>query len=374
MGIQEGKRAIVMPVDLGGDFIVRRDDFRQCRFVASAIDAELAPGQVLFRVDRFALTSNNISYAAAGDMLDYWGFFPAEAGWGRIPAMGFADVVASRHEGVPEGQRVFGFFPMSHHLLIRADNVNPQQYVDGSEHRAKHAPAYRQYSPVATDPLYEESYEDATMLLRGLFMTSFLVDDFLAEDSFFGAKQFVIGSASSKTGLALAFQLAQRGRGRVIGLTSERNRAFVEGLGFYDAAVAYDALESIAADVPTVFVDHAGGDVVNAVHRHFGDSLKYSCVVGATHWDGGERANDLPGPKPTFFFAPAQIVKRSQEWGPAGLQERLGGAWTRFRDASDKWLEVVRGYGPETLAATYQQVLEGRAEPSQGHVLSLHPR
>ena len=360
-------------MDLGSDFIVKRDDFRQCRFVPSSIDAELAPGQVLFRVDRFALTSNNISYAAAGDLLDYWGFFPAEAGWGRIPAMGFADAVASRHEGVPEGQRVFGFFPMSHHLLIQADQVSPHQYVDGSEHRAKHAPAYRQYSPVAADPLYEQSHEDATMLLRGLFMTSFLVDDFLAEDGFFGAEQFVIGSASSKTGLALAFQLAQRGRGRVIGLTSERNRSFVEGLGFYDRAVAYDALESIAADLPTVFVDHAGGDVVNAVHRHFGDSLKYSCIVGATHWEGGERAEDLPGAKPIFFFAPAQIVKRSQEWGPAGLQERLGSAWTRFRDASDKWLNVVRGQGPEAVEATYRQLLEGRAKPNQGHVLSLHP-
>ena len=44
---------------------VKRDDWSECRFVDSETPADLAPGQVLFRVDRFALTSNNITYAAA---------------------------------------------------------------------------------------------------------------------------------------------------------------------------------------------------------------------------------------------------------------------------------------------------------------------
>ena len=59
--------------------------------------SELGPDEVLLAVDRFALTANNITYAVAGEMLGYWNFFPAENGWGRIPAMGYADVVASHH-------------------------------------------------------------------------------------------------------------------------------------------------------------------------------------------------------------------------------------------------------------------------------------
>ncbi|MGY8738353.1 MAG: DUF2855 family protein [bacterium] len=102
------------------DFQVNRDKFSDVRFDAGAPIDDLTEGQVLFKVNAFALTSNNISYAAAGDMLNYWGFFPGPDRWGRIPAMGFADVLASRNSEVTEGARVFGFFPMSRHLVIDA--------------------------------------------------------------------------------------------------------------------------------------------------------------------------------------------------------------------------------------------------------------
>ena len=362
----------------GTDFGVRRDDWSQTRFEDVDIDEDLKPGQVLFRVDRFALTSNNISYASAGDMLDYWGFFPADCfpadeGWGRIPAMGYGDVISSNHPEVPEGQRAFGFFPMSKHLVIQADRITPAHYVDAAAHRAKHAPAYRQYSPVDGDPSYDEKQEDRSLLLRGLFMTSFLVDDAIADADFHGAECFVIASASSKTAIALASLLSQRGRGLVIGLTSERNYAFVERLGFYGQVLLYEDLKSIRADRPTVFVDHSGdGEVVNGVHRHLGEQLVHSCIVGATHWSASARARDLPGAEPSFFFAPGQIQKRSQEWGPQVLQEKLGHAWRSFRDDSQAWLRVQRGAGRSDVERVYREVLEGRANPDQGHVLSLH--
>lgn len=351
------------------DFLVRRDDWATTRFAETAPPG-LSEGQVRFRIDRFALTSNNISYAAVGDMLDYWGFFPAAEGWGRIPAMGYADVVESAHPEVPEGQRVFGFFPMSTELVIDAGQVGRSHYLDVAPHRAGHAPVYRQYAPASADPTYAADREDQTLLLRGLFMTSFLVDDFIADGDFFGARQFVIGSASSKTAVALADLLARRGRGPVIGLTSHQE--FVEKLGSYDRALGYDEVAALAQE-PTVFIDHSGqGDAVDALHRHLGENLRYSCVVGATHVGAPPRASDLPGAEPVFFFAPAQLQKRTQEWGPAVLQERLGSAWARFRDASDAWLRVVRGDGREALERTYAEVLAGRARPDEGHVLSLH--
>jgi len=135
----------------------------------------------------------------------------------------------------------------------------------------------------------------------------------------------------------------------------------------------YEDLKSIPVDRKAVFVDMAGnGEVVNGVHRHLGENLAHSCTVGATHWNASRRAPDLPGPEPAFFFAPAQIQKRSQEWGPEVLQERLGLAWTRFRDGSEAWLHVRRGAGRADLERVYREVLEGRASPDEGHVLSLH--
>ena len=316
-------------------FEVRRDDFANSRFVES--DApELKEGQVLFALDRFALTSNNVTYAVAGDMLDYWGFFPAE---------------------VPEGARYFGFYPMTSHLVVQAQG-SAAQFVDAAPHREKHAPAYRQYANAASDPQHSPEREDAILLLRGLFITSFLVDDFIADNGCFGADRFVVSSASSKTAIALAFQLARRGRGEVIGLTSSGHAAFVESLGCYDRVVSYD--------------DHSGAaDTVNRVHRHFAGNLVHSCTVGMTHWSEGGREQDLPGAEPTFFFAPGQIAKRSKDWGPAGFQEKVGLAWTRFADWSDGWLEVVRGRGREPLRETWLALLGGRARPHQGHVLSL---
>lgn len=363
-----------LPGDAPIDFQVNRDDFRDTRFVAGAPVDDLADGQVLFRVDRFALTSNNISYAAAGDLLNYWGFFPGPDRWGRIPAMGFGDVVASRHPDVAEGSRAFGFYPMSRHLVIDA-KPSGAGMVDAVAHRAEHAPVYRTYTYTGPDALYEESREDHILLLRGLFMTSFLVDDFLADEDFRGAEASIVTSASSKTSIALGHLLARRARGPVIGLTSARNRAFVESLGCYDAVVLYDALDRIPDLVPAagaVMVDMAGnGDVVRGVHERLADDLKYSCTVGATHWEAAPQPTNLPGPKPEFFFAPARIVKRTQDWGGAGLQDRLGSSWKDFAAFSDEWMKIRRHTGPDALARVYREVLDGDLDPRDGHVLSL---
>ena len=70
-------------------------------------------------------------------------------------------------------------------------------------------------------------------------------------------------------------------------------------------------------------------------------------------------------------FAPTQMEKRNKEWGPAAFQEKLGATWRHFASFSDGWLRVVRGAGRDALERAYREVLEGRARPEEGHVLSL---
>jgi hypothetical protein len=356
----------------GLDFLVDKADWHRCRFASAPAPGELPPGQVLFRVDRFALTANNVTYALAGEGLGYWRFFPAPEGFGRIPVMGFGDVVRSTHPQVLEGTRCFGFFPMSRYLAIEPARASGEQIADGAAHRAGLAPVYSQYTPVAADPLYDAAHEGAQMLMRGLFLTSFLVEDFLAEHEFFGARAVVISSASSKTSIALAFLLSRGGRARALGLTSARHLDFVKGLGYYDQALPYEELASLPADQPVLFVDMAGdGGVVRAVHAHFAQQLQHSCAVGATHWQAARPGGELPGPKPEFFFAPARIQKRAQDWGAGGFSQRVGAGWREFRDASAAWLRVVHGQGREALARVYLDTLAGRTQPRDGHVLSL---
>lgn len=355
----------------GLDFLVSKNDWKQHRFV-EAPPPEIDSGQVLFRVDRFAFTANNISYALAGDALGYWRFFPAPEGWGRLPVMGFGDVIESRHPEVAVGTRCFGFYPMSRHLRIEPGAVRADQIVDGAAHREGLAPAYNQYSPVQHDPLYRPEDEDRLMLLRGLFLTSFLAEDFLSERGYDGAESVLVSSASSKTSIALAHQVSRTGRARAIGLTSARNLEFVRGLGCYDEVRLYDEIVGLDAARPAVYVDMAGsGDLLRTIHGHWGDALRHSCSIGATHWEAERAPSDLPGPRPEFFFAPAQIQKRVKEWGPAGFQDRLGTAWTSFRDFSERWLTVRRERGRTAVEKVYHDTLEGRARPDEGHVLSL---
>ncbi|MFM7140961.1 MAG: DUF2855 family protein [Alphaproteobacteria bacterium] len=356
-------------------FEVARGDFHETRFVESPVPRPAADGQVLLRVDRFALTANNVSYALTGDMLAYWSFFPAEGGFGRVPAMGFADVVESRHPEVKAGERFFGFYPMGSHLLVEAAEATRGSFVDVAAHRRDTALAYRQYLRSTADPMHEASREDAILLLRGLFLTSFLVNDFLLDNGGFGAERVFISSASSKTAIALAFCLSRRKGGRAIGLTSERNLAFCRGLGCFDEVLPYDAIDGIEPATPAVFVDHSGDrKVVGGVHRRLGDALRHSAVVGATHWSEKRPERDLPGPAPAFFFAPSQLEKRRAEWGPEGFERKLGESWREFLGFSDRWLRVVHGRGRADVERAWGEVLDGRAKPEEGHVLSLADR
>ena len=51
----------------------------------------LSDGEVLARIDRFALTANNVTYGVMGERIGYWKFFPVEAEEdGIIPVWGFA--------------------------------------------------------------------------------------------------------------------------------------------------------------------------------------------------------------------------------------------------------------------------------------------
>ena len=357
------------------DFLVRRDDFRTTRFAASDA-ASLAPanGQALLRIDRFAFTANNVTYAAAGDLLNYWSFFPAEAGWGRIPVWGFADVVASCCVGVSEGARFYGYYPMSTHLVVEPVDAGAAGFRDGAKHRSAMAAAYNQYRNTAQDPGLLAGGEDAQMILQPLFITAFLIDDFLAASGFFGARAVVLSSASSKTAIGLAFQLSQREGVEVIGLTSPRNAAFVAGLGCYHRVLPYGELATLDAGRPAIFVDMAGnGEVQSAVHRHFGANLVHSCSVGMTHWERGKKESDLPGAKPSFFFAPTQLRQRFRDWGPAGFQERVGRAFGAFVGLTERSLRVVRGHRAD-VERVYRDTLEGRTAPDEGHVLSLHER
>lgn len=348
---------------------IDRRDIRTRRMVATSPPAAASPGQVVLAVEKFALTSNNISYALSGDMLDYWGFYPTEQGWGRLPAMGFGVVTASANADIAVGSRYFGFYPVSDHHVVQAV-AKGGGFVDDAPHRANHAMAYRQFE--TADPGFSDDDESYYLLLRGLFVTSFLAEDFLADNDMFGAGQILITSASSKTSLALAHEYKKNARGHSVGLTSAANVDFCEATGLYDQVLTYDDIESLDSRKNSVVVDMAGNSAVLArIHRHFGDVLGHSCRIGATHWDRTGNVDSLPGPKPAFFFAPSQLAKRGKEWGRAELEKKMGSALAAFMVDARRWLTVREARGADALLDTYDALIQGRTNPADGHVLSL---
>ena len=357
-------------------FLVDRTDYRN----TTVVDFEpepLADGEIRVRVDAFGFTANNVTYAAAGDLIGYWTFFPApdlgdDVEWGRVPVWGFADVVESRSDLVIGGDRLFGYFPMSTELVITPTQVTDSALTDGAEHRAQLPPVYNRYMRCGADPGYDADLEAEQMLYRPLFFTSFLIDDFLADNEFFGASTVVLASASSKTAFGTAHLLSRRDGLTVVGLTSPGNVAFVEGLGCYDHVLTYDDVALLPAG-PAALVDMSGNAaVVRSVHERYGDELTHSMIVGLTHWEDRIPSGDpLPGPAQSMFFAPTQIEKRHADWGPGVVESKLAEAWSPFISNVSGWVEIEEANGPDAVRDVYHETLEGRTRPDVARV--LHP-
>jgi hypothetical protein len=370
------------------DFLVRKDQLARTELRSTEAQT-LTAGQVRLNITSFALTANNITYAAFGEAMNYWSFFPVspadDAGWGRIPVWGFGTVVQSQHPGVAEGEKFYGYYPMSSSVVLHPGRLSTAGFSDAGAHRANLHAVYNQYLRCSTDPFYTADSEDTQALLRPLFITSWLIDDFLADNNFFGARTvdgqravMLLSSASSKTAYGTAFQLARRQGIEVVGLTAPANVGFCQSLGCFERVLSYQQLDQIDADADCVYIDFAGNaELRRSIHKRF-SNLKYSSSIGGTHVEQLGGAKDLPGPRATLFFAPAQIKKRSADWGAPELGQRLLADWQRFvakvNEPGAAWLMVEHHQGPAAVAEVYANVLGGHADPRHGQILTLNPQ
>jgi hypothetical protein len=358
--------------------LTRKNALHQSRLDTIELPLPLDQGDVVLKIDRVAITTNNITYAAFGDAMQYWNFFPTgDADWGHMPVWGFADVVLSTVKGVEVGERFYGYFPIASHIKMQAVRVSPRGFYDASVHRLALTSAYNQYMRCSHDAAYVRADENYQMLVRPLFITSFMGADFLQDNDFFGATQVVVSSASSKTAYGTAFCLHGKYPVKLIGLTSARNRRFVEQLGCYQETATYDQLEAISNEQPTLYLDFSGDEALRAkIHHHFGDALKYDCFAGSAQNTEFLRDTGLPGPEPKFYFAPVQIKKRNADWGHDVVNQRFNEAQTAFiRRVSDPrhtWMSVAENHGFAAARQLIEELHAGRSDPLQGHIVLLN--
>jgi hypothetical protein len=125
-------------------FQIRKDSFLTQRLIplgADATDSPLTPGQIGLAIDSFSFTANNITCAAAGDMLGYWQFYPPVSddslGWGIISVWGFASVVDSCCDQITVGERLFGYFPQATQVVMQPAQITEHRLMEESTHRAE---------------------------------------------------------------------------------------------------------------------------------------------------------------------------------------------------------------------------------------------
>jgi Protein of unknown function (DUF2855) len=352
-----------------------KSDLSHAQLDTQTMQPSLAEGEVFLKIQRLALTTNNITYAAFGDSMQYWQFFPTGVeDWGHMPAWGFADVVQTKAPGLAEGERFFGYFPIASHLRMLPQRISDRGFYDGSPHRQALISTYNQYARCGTDPVYRAERENQQMLIRPLFLTAYMLADFLQDNAFFGATQVVVSSASSKTAFSTAFCLQRMANIHVVGMTSDNNRDFVRHLGCYQDVMSYSKLEQQADLEKTLYVDFSGDIALRQrVHAHFGDALVYDCFAGSTQNTDFLVDAGLPGPKPAFYFAPIQIRKRNADWGAAILNQRINEAQLKFIDHLSQpdlgWMHVIEHDGLAAATHLIQKLANGRIDPSHGHVV-----
>ncbi len=359
-------------------FQVSQGVFVKNRLVETPPSAlEIKDGDVLVKIEKFAYTANNITYAVAGDMIGYWQFFPPLGentnGWGVIPVWGFATVVASKTDDIPVGDRLFGYFPPAKHLKMTPTRCNEKRFVDGSAHRSQLPTGYNMYRRVNNEKNYNQEYDQERMLLFPLHLTSFCLWDALKDKDWYGAKQILILSASSKTSTGLGYALKRdKDAPTVIGVTSRKNIEIVKGLNIYDQCLTYEEATTIDASIPTVIVDMFGNaKVLAALHIHLGDQMKFTSNVGITHWANTKPQEGIISDRSKFFFAPSHIQKRLKDWGPEGFDQKTSAFLVETAAKTKKWLKFKQLNGLHQLAQIHPMVCVGALPPDEGLIIMV---
>ena len=363
------------------DLIITKKDLADLAWVERET-ATLNEGEVRLNIQSFALTANNITYAAFADFAGYWNFFPTgDDAKGRVPFWGFAEVAESRCEGVETGQRFYGYYPASTDLVVKPGKLSPLGFTDMSAHRAELPGFYNVYHFNDNDSAYQAEFEDVQMLVRPLYATGWLIDDCLMERAA-PPSHVIVSSASAKTSLAYASAARKREGLTLTGLTSAGNRAFTESCGLYDHVVTYDKMSACVDAGPAIHVDVRGNPAMRGpLAEALGGQLSTHLQVGATDWDA-PRGADLPTQSSPdvpnsgsianeVFFAPGHAETVAKRMGPREMATALNADMCAFYPVTANLLDIETVAARTQLIEAWQETLAGKTSPTKGLIIKF---
>lgn len=356
---------------------INKSDLSQLKTCELDVDlATLGKDQVLLKIDSFGFSANNITYAVFGETMGYWGFFPAQQGYGIVPLWGFATVVHSNHPDIKNGEKVYGYLPMATHLVITAGQVNAHGFYDVDTQRKSISPVYDQYVRCATDPGYQVDKEVWQLNYRPLFMTSFVLDDYTGEQISDQVKTVIVTSASSKTAYGAAYLLklheaSRKQNYKVVGLTSKSNMDFTKQTGCYDQVLSYEDYALLDADDKSCLLDFAGNKpLLLNVKSHLGANLEKLIFIGAT--DVKAQVNKVEGDLGgELFFAPSQIKKRYAEWGAQDFLKKYAVSWHQFSTHIESLISTREVNGVGGIISLYLEGLNGNFKTTEMNLVKF---
>ncbi|TFK72424.1 hypothetical protein BDN72DRAFT_815966 [Pluteus cervinus] len=388
--------------------------------VNSPIPRSIPPDHVLIRVDRFGFSANNITYQALGEHphFRYFDFHPAPETHpvsphthGLIPVWGFGTILESTHPKIHAGERVYGYLAPTRYLVVSvsSSDVNKHAFYVPRPHLPPDRRPYNQIIRCANDPTYDPNpvIEDVTMLYRPLFWTAYWCEDWLSSTNYRnGATTILISSASSKTAFCLAYlirkRLARQTDGinpntKVIGLTSRKNVAFTQKLGFYHEVLEYDTFVNAPllqgkGNRKRIYLDVAGNDNLNERILEFfstqdTENLAGLISLGMTNVSPSTSASNVEWKENNFgssekrgtgtqtgfenFFMVEWLNVRKHQLPMEEIFRRQNEAWKDLMKDGISWVQLTRIYGGEQVKREYTRLAKQGLGPDQGMIWSL---
>ena len=146
----------------------------------------------------------------------------------------------------------------------------------------------------------------------------------------------------------------------------------VKASGLYGQVVCYDDIESEIATKPSAIIDMSGsGAVIGRLHRMLGDDMRYTSMVGLTHYDEAGMSEDYIQDRSAMFFAPGHIQKRAKDWGPGVFDGKAMAFFAEAARQSREWLEIRSATGAAETEAAWMEVLSGKTPPTAAWTAAL---
>ena len=132
----------------------------------------------------------------------------------------------------------------------------------------------------------------------------------------------------------------------------------------------YNDAAALKVEAPATYVDFLGrAELTATVHRVLANALTRSIIIGVTDWAAPRGSEQLPGPKPEFFFVPTYAAERLK------ADPSLGAAMVRnlraFYEASRAFVTPKRVQGADAIAGAWSQLVAGAVPPPDGLVGSF---